>query len=100
VNDALYFEAHVTLEPVFDARLGELKALAHNYGFRVADLLLQRSREATPERSDKDAFLTARGDSFVSLMTNTGDLLGALKAAQFKIWRVKLESALLDFRPE
>lgn len=40
-RSALYFEAHVTIEPVFERkRLDKLTEIARRHHFRVADLLM------------------------------------------------------------
>jgi len=44
---SLYFESHVTIVPVFDARIEQLKFLYEFHGFKVADLLIQK-RQADP----------------------------------------------------
>lgn len=46
------FEGHVTIEPVFDADREKADQLAKLYGFKLADLLMQKKRSALPERSD------------------------------------------------
>lgn len=49
-----YYEAHVTIEPVFDDRLEELVRIANANHFRVADLLMKKRKDATAVRSDCD----------------------------------------------
>lgn len=52
------YEAHITIEPVFGQRFDEFESLCRSYGFRLAELLLMKSRQETPMRSNKDSFCT------------------------------------------
>lgn len=92
----LYYEAHVTLDPVFDDDLAKLKQLATAHHFRVADLFMQKRREDTPERSKFDAFTTARATSYDDLRLRSTCFADACHAAGFKVRRLKIEAALLD----
>ena len=96
--EVLYFEAHVTVEPVFDERLEQLKSIALEHGFRVADLLMKKRREDTPERSQYDTFCTGISKSFADLDVRTKALVEALPSAGFSVWRWKIEGALFDHR--
>ncbi len=93
-----YYEAHVTIEPVFEDRLQELTHLAEMNGFRVATLLMQQRPEDTPERSKNDAFCTARGVSYSDLLDRTLEFVALLREKGFTTWRYKIESTLLDSR--
>lgn len=95
---ALYLEAHVTIEPVFDERRDEAVVIAQRFGFRLADLLMKKRAEDTEERSAKDTFMTGHSKSKADINRRTSDLVLALRAAQFKVWRYKVEDTLLDSR--
>ena len=90
------YEAHITIEPVFGFELERLKYICNTWGFRVAELLIQKSRTATPVRSDKDTFCTSHSTDFKLLNYNTKQCIWDLKDAGFKIWRHKIELILLD----
>jgi hypothetical protein len=92
----LYFEAHVTLEPVFDDRLEFLRQVAKQYHFRVADLLMQKSAsgEATP--SQKDSFCTARSKEWRVIESRTRYFVNALRSRGFKVYRYKIENTIVD----
>lgn len=94
----LYFESHVTIEPVFDDRLEQLKKIVHKHSFRVADLLMQKRRGDTHERSKYDTFCTARGNDYHELNAKMMLCVGDLVSAGFKVWRYKLENTLVDVR--
>lgn len=94
----LYFESHVTIEPVFDGALEIFKALALGFGFRVADLLMQKRKQDSPERSKFDTFATGRSKSYEELERNTLALVAAAQATGFQVWRYKIENTLIDVR--
>jgi len=93
---SLYFESHVTIEPVFDERLKELKTVCLKEGFRVADLLMKKRSKESARRSAHDTFCTGRDNDYETLLKRTLGLVTTLQAAGFKVWRYKLESTLLD----
>lgn len=98
-RSVLYYECHITIEPVLeDDRRAILEATIKPYGFRLAELLFQRHRADTPERSAKDSFTTARGDNFDELANRMHLCRHALMAAGFEVWRYKIEAALVDCR--
>lgn len=94
----LYLEAHVTIEPVFDTQRELAGQVAQKYGFKLAKLLMQKEREVTPERSNMDTFMTGHSKSKLDINRRTKDLVLALKADGFKVWRYKIEDTLVDSR--
>lgn len=93
-----YYEAHVTVEPVFEDRLEQFKVICHDYKFRVANLLMQKRREDSEERSKNDSFCTGRGISYTDTKKRMLALVERLEKEGFKVWRYKIESTLLDSR--
>lgn len=91
-----YFEAHITIEPLFDDELNDLKKLAATFKFKVADLLIKTHRKDTLERSSLDSFLTGHGGDLPDLMLRTEQLLNMLHCYGFKVWRYKIEDILID----
>lgn len=96
--DRHYYEAHVTIDPVFDDRLKQFETIARAHGFRVATLLMQKRKEATPERGVNDSFCTGRSISYSDIKDRMLALLTALREDGFRVWRYKIESTLLDSR--
>lgn len=94
----LYYEAHVTLEPVFDRKAEDLQEIAQRHGFRVAELLLQRRAVETATRSTKDAFTTRRGADYTILRDEAEAFAMDLTEHGLVVWRVKVEAALYDKR--
>lgn len=95
-----YFECHITIEPVFGTRLEEFTRLAAQHGFKVADLIMQKARHATPERSNKDTFCTSHSKSFDEIQVRMNALTRILNNASFKVWRSKIEAIVHDERFE
>jgi len=95
---ALYYEAHVTIEPVFDDRLDKFTAICKERKFRVADLVMQKRKEDTAERSKYDSFCTGHGPDGQELKTRMFSLLDDLKKEAYQIWRYKIEVVPLDSR--
>lgn len=94
----LYYEAHITVEPVFDTKLEQLQTIATSCKFRVADLLMQKRQEDTPERSKYDSFLTSRSKSFRQIKQNTDHCVSLLQNEGFQVFRHKIEDTLEDIR--
>lgn len=94
----LYFEAHVTIEPVFDDRYAQFVEITKKFQFRAAELLMKKRSEDTPIRSMYDTFCTGRSSSYEDLHNRLFELTATLRAANFKVWRYKIENTLLDVR--
>ena len=96
--DALYFECHITIEPVFDERLDQLKMMCHHFNFKVADLLMQKRETDTITRSKNDTFVTGHSMFYYEIEERMRELLYSLKLSGFKIWRYKIEEVIIDSR--
>ncbi len=96
----LYYESHVTIEPVFGERLEALRQLCAENEFRIADLLMQKREEDTPERSKYDTFCSARGSDAMELTNRMLALVRACIAGGFKVWRYKIEDVIIDSKIE
>lgn len=95
-----YYEAHITLEPVFGDSLRELKDVCTVYNFRVADLLMKKELEDAPELSRTDTFTTGRSDNLKELISRTEELVKDLIARRYDVWRYKIESTVIDSKFE
>lgn len=95
----MYLEAHITIEPIFDEDLERVKELLKDTPFKLADLFMQKSRSATPERSNKDTFMTAHSKG--SKHWFGVDLQKTVKLLQSNgiiVYRYKIEEILIDSR--
>lgn len=94
VDEAIYYESHITLDPVTDMkRLGDLAELLSQHGFRLAKLYMEKGKP-----SDLDSFTTARDADVAHLTTRSRQAVFALVEAGFRVRRCKIEAALFDIR--
>ena len=97
-NDRHYYEAHVTIEPVFDGRREEFGRICVAHEFRAAELLMKKRKRDTATRSQHDAFATGRSISRSDIEDRMFALVQTLLENNFVVWRYKIESTLLDSR--
>ena len=91
------YECHVTISPQYDEyRLNKLKELCKLHGFKVAELLMQRRQEDTPERSKNDTFTTGHSKFYVDIYNDMVNLIKDLKTNGYDVWRYKIEDIKLD----
>ena len=90
--NAIYYECHVTVAPVFGERLEALQRLAAEYDFKVAKLLMGKGLSA------KDSFCTGHAKDFESLQDRMLRLSEDLARHDFLLWRRKIEAVVLDER--
>lgn len=93
-----YYESHITLDPVFDERLVEARKICLKHGFRVAELLMQKRREDSPEQSKYDTFASSRSETEFSLKHRMINCIDELKEHRFTLRRYKIEHVVLDSR--
>lgn len=98
MNNILYYECHLTINPVFGKQLEKVTEIAGYYGFKPAKLLMQRRMEDTPERSMNDTFLTAHSQNYDELVKKMKTFIYELQDIGMEIWRYKIEAVVLDSR--
>ena len=94
----LYFEAHVTIEPVFGRGLNLAKAISEKYNFKVAELLMKKRENDTPQRSRCDTFMTGHAKHLDELKGRMVGLIAELRLHGFKVRRAKVENTVMDTR--
>lgn len=99
-NSLLYYEAHVTIEPIFGERREEASLLAKECNFKIASLLMKKREEDTVERSQYDTFMTGHAKNYGDLRDRLIELVGLLQKNGFKVWRYKIEDTICDSRTE
>lgn len=92
----LYFESHITIEPVYDERLDIFICISKKFGFKVADFLMKKRNIDTEERSKNDSFCSSRGSDYSEIRFRMLCLICELRAEKFKVWRYKIENTLMD----
>lgn len=94
-RNSLYYEAHVTIDPVFGELLKSLELMCDNWKFRVAKLHMSKTgTDSIPHT--KDSFCTGRSKSYDDLVTRTQELVLDLKTAGFNVRRYKIEDTIVD----
>lgn len=93
-NKNLYYECHITVEPVFGERLEHFKEICARYKFHVAKLLMKKGLKELP--NPNDAFCTGRSKDYEDIMTRMVALMTDLLREGFAVWRYKIEDTILD----
>lgn len=92
-----YYEAHVTIDPIFSAvKLEKAHNIASRFGFKVASLLMQKNGQIIP--SSFDAFMTAHSKNLEDIKSKIMGLVTDLQRAGFVVRRYKIEDIVLDSR--
>jgi len=92
----LYFESHITIEPIFDEnRLELFKKVIASYNFKAAKLYMLKGGEKGIPNS-KDSFCTARSKDYHKLCYDTHVCIIALQHLGFTVFRYKIENTLID----
>lgn len=98
----MYYESHITIEPIFDSLLENVTELAKDYGFKMAKLLMQKSINDTPEISKKDTFMTAHEkatpEGLYDIEKRTKQLVEKLQSCNIIVYRYKIEHVIIDIR--
>lgn len=89
----LYFETHITIDPVDENQELLLKWLVAPYGFRVAELYMKKGG-----RSRLDSFMTTRGTNYEDVSSRTLQCVEELINEGYNVRRYKIENTLLDIR--
>lgn len=88
----IYYECHITIEPVEGERLEKFKEFSSKWNFKVANLLMQKTKDP----SKLDSFCTGKDKNFMTMKARMNWLLNDLKNDNFNIYRYKIEAILLD----
>jgi hypothetical protein len=95
----LYYESHITIDPVYYEDLEEFKRLAAKYNFRVAELLMSKGGEKGVP-STQDSFCTSRSKDYTKITNDTIAMVAALQQVGFHVRRYKIEDTLVDSKIE
>ena len=89
----LYFESHVTIDPVSNYQVFIVDLFAKLCGFKVAELL-----KVNGQVSDKDQFMSSRDTDYDELLDRTLSLVACLQKNGYRVRRYKIENTLLDVK--
>lgn len=90
------FECHVTINPVYGNDLEVVRIIAESHNFKVANLLMQRRKEDTPERSKNDTFMTGHAKDYSTMKERMLNIVNNLQSHGYKVWRYKIEEIVID----
>lgn len=95
----LYFECHVTIDPVYGAKYEGFKRICDSLGFKIANLVMKRSSVTARERpNEEDEFCTARDSNYDDMRERMKQLIEVLQRNGFRVRRYKIEDTLIDSR--
>lgn len=87
-----YFEAHITIEPVYGERLNKLEDICDQLGWRISKFLTYTNID------EPNAFISYRLDDMADIYENTISMYWALINNAFVVKRYKIEDILLDVK--
>lgn len=93
-----YYEAHITIDPVFDTRRELAGAIAAVQGYRLAELIMRKQEADVEHPAQDDTFLTSRSGDLEDLRKRTIKCVIVLQLNDFTVRRYKIEDTLLDSR--
>ncbi len=95
MRSELYYEAHITVDPLSGSALGLFKELCRRQGFKVADLLMVKPGVGTIP-SDIDSFCTTRSKFLEDISARVRNLVTDCRISGIKVRRYKIEDTVLD----
>lgn len=100
MKSKLYYEVHVTIDPVFDARREVADAIAKSHGFKLAKLIMRKKEAEGETPAQDDTFMTGHGQDYEDMVDRTTRLVKFLQHNDFVVRRYKIEDTLADSRLE
>lgn len=97
LSDHMYYEAHITCEPMFDEHEHErFRQLCIEAHAKPAALFLRGRSRDTLQRSDIDSFATIRTTDLDMMYELLKACVRHLQNNGVKVWRYKVEKTLID----
>lgn len=99
----LYFECHVTIDPVFDENRERLEEIVSNYNFKLAKLVMIKETKGSGGEyclSSKDTFFTAHSKSYSDLLNRMIDCIKKVQIEGYVVRRYKIEDTIIDSRSD
>ena len=100
MNKTLYFECHITLDPVFEDKLETLKELCLPFGYKVASLLMKKREQDAPTMSMYDTFTTGHKMKYEDAEASVKAIVPLLLKHGYNVRRYKIEDVIIDSRNE
>lgn len=97
----LYFESHITIEPVFGTERERVTLMVQRFGFKLAKLIMRKEKSDLLTPHVDDTFMTAHGESLEDIQVRTAQCVATLRMeASVEVRRYKIEEAIIDSRFE
>lgn len=96
----LYYECHVTIDPVFGDEREKLNKIVTPFGFKLAKLAMKKDRGDNWNESQLDTFFTAHSKRYSDLQLKMTDCIRAAQEHGFVIRRYKIEDTIIDSRSD
>jgi len=90
VNASLYYEAHVTIDPVFGEQRENAMLIAERHGFRLAELIVRKNLD------DDAHIMTGRSRDLAYLTVNLQRLVKDMQDEGYSVRRYKIEDCIVD----
>lgn len=90
---ALYYEAHITIDPVPEDGRPAVQVLGDRWSFKLAKLLMQKG-----EPSKIDTFMTAHGKDLDDIRRRVIGMVIDLQHHGYVVRRYKVEDTIFDSR--
>lgn len=94
----LYFESHVTIDPVFGERRDQAAGIATLFNFRMAHLIMRKTLDDMGTVHTDDSFMTGHSINYADIHDRTKGLVKALRADGHTVRRYKIEDTVCDSR--
>ena len=98
LHSLLYYEAHITIDPVPEEHRYLVEALGVPHKFKLAKLLMEKQGVLSP--STLDTFMTAHGTSLDDMIERVKGMVLSLQKNFYKVKRYKIEDTVSDSRTE
>lgn len=95
---ALYFETHITLDPVDGEALKKVQELCTKYNMRISTLILRREDGSPGEQHKDDIFISGRYLYYNEAVDKVQAMVVAVQHLNIKVRRYKIENTLKDIK--
>lgn len=95
----LYFECHITTDPIFGERREALEKIVKPFKFSLAKLFMKKGENEESEHKE-DTFMTGRHIYYSVLQSRMEGCIKAAKDAGFVVRRYKIENTIIDSKKE
>lgn len=96
----LYYECHITIDPVFGEERDRLARIIKPFKFKLAKLVMKKSKGDEYKDSQLDTFMTGHGKYYSKLKVRMVNCIEVAKIEGYNIRRYKIEDTIIDSKHE